>query len=239
MKNIKTVTTDQPLRKMRLRTIRSFVRREGRLTAAQKRALETLWPEYGIDTTEQKLDLESIFGRCATLTLEIGFGNGESLAKMAQAAPEGDFIGIEVHQPGVGNLLQTLKQQNIHNVRILCDDAVEALRNNFSPESLDQVQIYFPDPWPKKRHHKRRLIQAEFIALLASRLKPGGILHIATDWQDYAAHIIELMQTRHDFIDTASQSGCQPRPDFRPETKFERRGLRLGHPVCDLIYRRQ
>ena len=209
------------------------------MTAAQHRALETLWPEYGIDTSQEKLNFESIFGRKAALTLEIGFGNGESLAKMALAAPERDFIGIEVHRPGVGNLLQTLKQQSISNVRILCDDAVDALRNCFTPQSIDQVQIYFPDPWPKKRHHKRRLIQAEFITLLAERIKHGGILHLATDWQDYAAHMIDVMQTRNDFTDTASQGGCQPRPDFRPETKFEQRGLRLGHPVCDLIYRRQ
>ena len=224
---------------MQLRTVRSFVRREGRLTAAQQRALESLWPEYGLDTTRGKLNFESIFGRKAALTLEIGFGNGDSLAKMALAAPERDFVGIEVHRPGVGNLLQTLEQQSIRNVRILCDDAVNILANCFPAESIDQVQIYFPDPWPKKRHHKRRLIQAEFITLLAGRIKHGGILHMATDWQDYAAHMIDVMQARTDFIDTASQGGCQPCPDFRPETKFERRGLHLGHPVCDLIYRRQ
>lgn len=221
------------------RTVRSFVRREGRMTNAQLRAFETLWPVYGIEPSGDILDMESLFGRSAPLTLEIGFGNGASLAEMALAAPERNFIGIEVHRPGVGNLLQALSRDKITNLRILCADAVDVLENSFSPATINQIQIFFPDPWHKKRHHKRRLIQAEFIKLLGSRLKTGGLLHIATDWPDYASHIIEVMRNAIEFVDTSPSGGCQSRPENRPMTKFELRGKRLGHPVCDLIYQRQ
>ena len=221
------------------RTVRSFVRREGRMTNAQQRAFTTLWPVYGIDTTEETLRPELIFGRVAPLTLEIGFGNGKSLAEMALAAPERNFIGIEVHRPGAGNLLQALSRENITNVRILCTDAVDVLENCISAATIDKVQIFFPDPWHKKRHHKRRLIQPDFVKLLGTRLKQGGQLHIATDWPDYASHIIEVMQNTAEFIDTSSSGGCQARPEYRPITKFELRGKRLGNPVCDLIYQRQ
>lgn len=221
------------------RRIRSFVRREGRLTPAQQRALETLWPAYGIEASSNLLDFADIFGRSAPLTLEIGFGNGASLAQMAAALPGRDFIGIEVHRPGVGKLLQRLEQENLQNVRLICHDAVEVLQQMLPAASLDRMQIFFPDPWPKKRHHKRRLIQPEFVDLLATGICSGGLLHLATDWENYAEHILEVLTDSADFFNTASTSTYLPRPDFRPLTKFERRGERLGHRVRDLIYQRK
>ena len=225
--------------KKQLRTIRSFVRREGRLTSAQQRALETLWPVYGIEFSDHFLDFDVIFGRSASITLEIGFGNGASLTQMAAASPEHNFIGIEVHRPGVGNLLLQLEQENLNNVRIICHDAVEVLKRMIPPESLNKIQIFFPDPWPKKKHHKRRLIQPDFINLLATRMKPESILHLATDWENYAEQMLEVLTTSPDFINTATVGDYLPRPDFRPLTKFEQRGQRLGHGVWDLIFQRQ
>lgn len=222
-----------------LRTIRSFVRREGRLTSAQERALDFLWPVYGIEFSDKTVDIAAIFGRSAPITLEIGFGNGASLTQMAAASPEQNFIGIEVHRPGVGNLLQQLEQVHLNNVRIICHDAVEVLEHMIPPGSLDRVQVFFPDPWPKKKHHKRRLIQSGFISLLASRIKPNGIFHLATDWENYAEQMLEVLTASPDFINTAPAGGYLSRPDFRPLTKFEQRGQRLGHGVWDLIFQRQ
>ncbi|HXH02607.1 MAG TPA: tRNA (guanosine(46)-N7)-methyltransferase TrmB [Candidatus Competibacteraceae bacterium] len=221
------------------RQIRSFVRREGRLTPAQQRAMETLWARLGLAAGAELLDLDRIFGRAAPRILEIGFGNGECLASMAQAQPECDFLGIEVHRPGVGHLLLRLEQLGLSNVRVLCADAVEALGGRFPDASLDRIQIYFPDPWPKKRHHKRRLIQPQFVALLARKLKPGGRLHLATDWEHYAQHMLEVLNAAPEFVNTADDGGFVPRPDYRPLTKFERRGLGLGHGVWDLLFERR
>jgi tRNA (guanine-N7-)-methyltransferase len=216
------------------RPIRSFVRREGRLTAGQQRALDTLWPRFGIEFSEKMLDLASIFGRSAPITLEIGFGNGESLATMAQAEPERDFLGIEVHRPGVGHLLQRIEALRLTNLRVMCHDAVEVLKHQIPPGSLDTVQIFFPDPWHKKRHHKRRIIQPAFVALLAARMRPGGVLHLATDWEDYAQHMLEVLEASPQLRNTAS--GFAPRPAHRPPTKFEERGQRLGHGVWDVVF---
>lgn len=218
------------------RPIRSFVRREGRLTVGQQRALELLWPRFGLEFTPEPLDLEALFGRRAPVTLEIGFGNGESLARMAADDPERDFIGVEVHRPGVGHLLQQVEDRGLTNVRVACHDAVEMLNRQVPPGGLDRIQIYFPDPWPKKRHHKRRLVQPDFVDLLATRLREGGILHLATDWEDYARHMLEVMQQAGAFTNQAADGGFSPRPSYRPLTKFEQRGQRLGHDVWDLVY---
>jgi len=213
------------------------VRREGRLTRSQARALETLWPRWGVEP-EGLLDPDTLFGRSAPRTLEIGFGNGESLAAMAQAAPEQDFLGIEVHRPGVGHLLLRIEELGLTNVRVICQDAVEVLERHIPDESLDRVLLFFPDPWPKKRHHKRRILKPDFIALVARKLKPGGIFHMATDWEDYAQHMLAVLEASPRFRNTAPGGGFVPRPEDRPLTRFEQRGLRLGHGVWDLVYRK-
>lgn len=221
------------------RQVRSFVRREGRLTKGQKRALDKLWPAFGIDNADIMIDLNKTFGREAPKILEIGFGNGRSLAEMAEADPENDYLGIEVHRPGVGSLLLLLEEKALSNVRILCDDAVEILKHRIQDESLDRVQIFFPDPWHKKRHHKRRIIQPEFIRLIARKLKPGGVLHMATDWEEYAQHMTIIMKQSTEFENTSKRGDFVERPDYRPVTKFEQRGQHLGHNTWDLIYRRR
>ncbi|NNF52343.1 MAG: tRNA (guanosine(46)-N7)-methyltransferase TrmB [Gammaproteobacteria bacterium] len=223
------------------RPIRSFVRREGRLTPSQKRALVELWPQYGIDFAHGLLDLDQEFHRDAPgrRVLEIGFGNGAVLAQLAVSRPGDDFLGIEVHRPGVGHLLQLLKETECNNVRIIRDDAVEVLKEMLPPESLDEVLLFFPDPWPKKRHHKRRIVQPAFIELVASKLKPGGVFHLATDWQNYAEQMLELIDNASAFENVAGAGKYSERPASRPETKFERRGLRLGHEVWDLLYRKR
>lgn len=221
------------------RQIRSFVRREGRLTKGQQRALDELWPKYGIDNEKSSIDLNKTFNRKAPKILEIGFGNGRSLALMASEHPENDYLGIEVHRPGVGALLLLVEELCLSNIRIICDDAVEVIKNRIADNSLDRVQIFFPDPWHKKRHHKRRIIQPDFIALVAHKLKPGGLLHMATDWQDYAQHMTDIMKLIDAFENISQDSDYVERPDYRPLTKFEQRGQRLGHGVWDLIYRRK
>ena len=218
------------------RHIRSFVLRQGRVSNAQQRAHDTLLPVYGIPYAPQPLDLNAAFGRSAPKILEIGFGMGETTATIAAAHPENDYLGIEVHTPGVGSLLKELGEQQLGNVRIIQHDAVEVLQHMLAPGSLDGAHIFFPDPWPKKRHHKRRLIQQPLIALLASRLKPGAYLHAATDWQEYAEQILAVFSGEPLLANTAA--GFAPRPDYRPQTKFETRGLRLGHGVWDIIFRR-
>jgi tRNA (guanine-N7-)-methyltransferase len=214
------------------RTIRSFVRREGRMTRAQERALARLWPRYGLDATH-RLDLDACFGRNAPRTLEIGFGNGDALACLAQREPDTDFIGIEVHRPGVGHLLLELERRELDNVKVIRADAVQALAHCLSESSLNRVLVFFPDPWPKKRHHKRRIVQPAFIEQLARILRPGGLLHLATDWEDYARHMHDVMGGTAQFRNCAV-----PCPDYRPETKFEQRGRRLGHSVWDLFFER-
>lgn len=221
------------------RKIRSFVRREGRLTTGQQHALDTLWPKYGIDMSNTALDLGSIFGNEQPVILEIGFGNGDSLAQMARGNSGLNYLGIEVHRPGVGHLLYLIEEQDIENLRIMSEDAVEIIRNQIPEQALNGVQLFFPDPWPKKKHHKRRIVQPEFVKLIASRLKPGGFFHMATDWENYAEHMLEVMSAAEDFENSTKQGDFIPRPDSRPLTKFEQRGQRLGHGVWDLLYIRK
>ncbi len=228
-------TGEQPHQR---RSIRSFVRREGRLTPGQQRALERLWPRYGLEADGQPLDLDAVFGRRAPRHLEIGFGKGEALLNMAQALPEVDFIGIEVFRPGAGHLLRQLDVQGLNNVRVMIADAVEVLRNQIPARSLAAVYIFFADPWHKKRHHKRRLIQPAFVELLAERMTSGGRLYLATDWQDYAEHMLAVLSASAHFRNAAGR-GYAPRFALRPLTKFERRGQRLGHGVWDLQFIRR
>lgn len=221
------------------RQVRSFVRREGRLTAAQARALEELYPRFGLGHPGPPIDPAAEFGREAPLTLEIGFGNGEVLLQGAAGHPDRNFLGIEVHRPGVGRVLNQIRDRELDNVRVICADAVEVVRDRLPPVSLDACWIFFPDPWPKKRHHKRRLIQASFLGLLAERLRPGGIVHAATDWEDYAEWMLQAFMAEPLLENTAPDDGYAPRPAWRPETKFEHRGLDRGHPVRDLVFRRR
>ena len=223
---------------MNTHKIRSFIRRQGRITPGQQRAIDRLWPKYGLDKN-QVIDYSNVFGRQASLIVEIGFGNGESLAKMAANHPENDYLGIEVHKPGVGHLLLQLDQLEINNVRIFNYDAVDILEQQIADNSLSGIHLYFPDPWPKKRHHKRRIVQSEFIALITRKLQPGGYFHAATDWQDYAEHMLTVLQKHPAFINQSSDGMYCERPDYRPVTKFERRGLALGHGVWDLIFRKK
>jgi len=218
------------------RPIRSFVRRAGRMTSAQERALSTLWPRYGVDV-ESVLDLEALFGRQAEKHLEIGFGSGDALVTMASSHPEHDYLGIDVHRPGTGHLLMEIEAAQLTNVRVICADAVEVLQDGIPSQSLDAVYVFFSDPWHKKRHHKRRLIQPDFLKLLANRMKSGSYLHLATDWQDYAEYQLQVLEADPEFINCTS--GFAERPAERPLTKFEQRGLRLGHNVWDLLYQRQ
>lgn len=220
------------------RPIRSFVTRAGRITPAQQRALESLWPKYGIEPLEGRLDLGRLFARAAPCTLEIGFGNGENLVALAAAHPERNYLGVEVHRPGVGRLLLALEERALRNVRLICRDAVEVLEQHVSPASLDEILILFPDPWPKKRHHKRRLMQPAFVALLAGALAEGGVLRCATDWRPYALEMLEVLGAAAGLANLAADGGFVARPTERPPTRFERRGERLGHEVWDLAFRR-
>ncbi len=216
--------------------IRSFVLRQGRVSNAQRRAVDTLSSVYGIAYAPGALDFEQIFGRRAPTILEIGFGMGETTARIAQAHPENNYLGIEVHTPGVGSLLKLIAEHALSNLRLVQHDAVEVLEHMIAPASLAGAHIFFPDPWPKKRHHKRRLIQPAFVALLASRLAPGAYLHAATDWQEYAEQILAVFAAEPTLVNTAP--GFAPCPDYRPQTKFESRGLKLGHGVWDIVFRK-
>ena len=220
------------------RFIRSFVRREGRITPAQEQALEQLWPRYGIDYSGAVLDPASLFGRDAPLVVEIGFGSGDHLLSSAQNRPDTNFLGIEVHRPGAGRVLQLADKLALTNLRVVCADAVEVLRDGLRPGTVDEVVIFFPDPWPKKRHHKRRLVQPAFVQVLARALRSGGRLRLATDWADYARHMLEVMQVAPGFANASADGGAIPRPADRPLTRFESRGLRLGHAVADFEYLR-
>lgn len=220
----------------RHRPIRSYVLRQGRVSNAQRRAHDALLPAFGVRFSHDIVDLDRVFGRRATKILEIGFGMGETTAAIAARHPENDYLGIEVHTPGVGSVLKRIHDLELSNVRVIQHDAVEVLAHMIAPRTLDGVHVFFPDPWPKKRHHKRRLIQPAFVALLAARMKPDAYLHVATDWQDYAAHILATLSAEPLLRNTTE--GYAPRPDYRPLTKFEDRGLRLGHEVRDIIFRR-
>lgn len=216
------------------RRIRSFVTRAGRLSTAQARALETLGPQFCIPYAKAPLDLEQAFGRAAPTILEIGFGMGETSAAIAATLPEKNFLGVEVHTPGVGSLLKLIGEKGLTNMRLIQHDAFEVVTHMIAPGSLAGVHVFFPDPWHKARHHKRRLIQPPFVALLASRLAPGGYLHCATDWQEYAEQMLEVLSAEPTLANTAPDYA--PRPDYRPVTKFENRGLKLGHGVWDLVF---
>lgn len=220
------------------RSIRSFVTRAGRVTPAQQRALEQLWPKYGVAFGPEPLDTCTLFGRDAPRTVEIGFGNGENLLALSHAHPERDFLGIEVHRPGVGRLLLALEARALSNVRVICHDAVEVLERQLPPQSISECLILFPDPWPKKRHHKRRLVQRPFVELLVSRLTPGGLLRLATDWQPYAQDMLATLSAVPDLVNLAADGAFVTRPAERVPTRFERRGERLGHEVWDLAFRR-
>ncbi|WP_035383319.1 tRNA (guanosine(46)-N7)-methyltransferase TrmB [Ferriphaselus sp. R-1] len=219
------------------RHIRSFVLRQGRVSPAQQRAVDTLMPRFGITYAPQPLDLELAFGRPAPKILEIGFGMGDSTAAIAAAKPENDYLTLEVHTPGVGNLLKLIDEQGLNNIRIIQHDAVEVLRDMIADGSLDGVHIYFPDPWHKARHNKRRLVQSPFVASLMPKLKTGGYIHFATDWQEYAEQALAVFSAEPQLENTAD--GYAPRPDYRPLTKFEQRGIRLGHGVWDLIFKKR
>lgn len=220
-----------------LRPIRSFVLRQGRVSGAQQRAVERLLPVWGIPYRSQLLELDAVFGRQVPKVLEIGFGMGETTAAIAAAHPELDLLGVEVHTPGVGSLLKRIDELGLTNVRVVRHDAVEVVRDMIPPDSLYAVHVFFPDPWPKKRHHKRRLLQSAFVALLTRRLLPGGCLHVATDWRDYAEQVLEVLRAEPLLENTAD--AFAPRPSYRPMTKFEQRGLRLGHGVWDIVFRRR
>ena len=211
-----------------LRRIKSYVLREGRLTTGQERALRELWPEWGIEYTDSLLDLDKVFGRSnAPLTVEIGFGMGKSLVEMASKAPERNFIGIEVHTPGIGACLADIRDHNISNLRVVHHDAV------------DTLQLYFPDPWHKARHHKRRIVKPEFLDMIMPKLRQGGVIHMATDWENYAEQMLEVLSADSRIENLSADNTYVPRPDFRPLTKFELRGQRLGHGVWDLMFRKK
>jgi tRNA (guanine-N7-)-methyltransferase len=222
----------------RLRSVRSFVLRAGRATAGQQRALTELWPKYGVEFSPGPLDLQALFGRAAPRMLEIGFGAGEALLEFAAAHSQIDCLGVEVHRPGVGRLLLGAEAASLRNLRVICHDAVEVLQYQLAPASIALVHIFFPDPWPKKRHHKRRLIQPPFVELLAKVIEPGGTLRLATDWEPYAQHMREVIDASAAFANVAANDGFVARSAERVLTRFERRGQRLGHGVWDLEYRR-
>lgn len=207
------------------------------MTDGQKAAFEKHWEVFGLELKQGFLSQENSFGRSSELNVEIGFGMGDSLLQMCLQNPGANYIGIEVHPPGVGRIMNRAAQEDIKNLRVYMADARDVLTECFADQSIDRIQIYFPDPWHKKKHHKRRLIQQEFISVLWPKLKPGGILHLATDWQNYAEYMLEVMESQPQFVNLAGKEQYSPRPEWRPETKFERRGHKLGHGVWDLIYK--
>lgn len=220
------------------RAIRSFVVRAGRMTAAQQRAWQELWPRFGLEHAPGEFDFAALFDRDAPVVLEIGFGNGESLVALAAAHPERNYLGLEVHPPGVGHLLLRCEAEQLANVRVACHDAVEVLRDRVPDTSLDEVLLYFPDPWPKKRHHKRRIVQPAFVDTIARKLKAGGVFRMATDWQPYAEHMLATAGACTALRNESTTGDYVPRPESRPVTRFERRGQNLGHGVWDLAFRR-
>lgn len=229
------IVNSMPLSDKPHRPVRSFVLRQGRITAAQRSALDTLWRDYGVELGAEPLDLDALFGRNAPRVLEIGFGMGDALAEMAGAHPEQDFLGIEVHRPGVGNLLRLLAEQQISNVRVVCADAVEVLSGHLVDGAFDAAQLFFPDPWPKRRHHKRRIVQPPFVALVAKKLKRGGRFHLCTDCEEYAAQMLEVLDAAAEFTNTCPADGYAPRGG-RPRSKFERRATCAGRRVLDIVF---
>lgn len=221
-----------------LRRIRSFVRRQGRLTKGQQQALDNHWPTMGVEYQDAPLDFAALFGRDAPVVLEIGFGMGASLVTMAQQHPEQNFLGIEVHLPGVGACLAAAQEAGLSNLRVMCHDAVEVLEKMIPASSLAMVQLFFPDPWHKARHNKRRIVQAPFVELVRGKLQTGGVFHMATDWEPYAEHMLEVMSSAAGYRNLSVQNNYVPRPESRPLTKFEARGQRLGHGVWDLMFAR-
>lgn len=221
-----------------MRAVRSFVIRAGRMTPGQERALTEQWPTYGVELDAGMQDLDQLFGRAAPVVLEIGFGMGDSLLAMAEAMSEQNFIGIEVHRPGVGRLLNSLTKAGLSNVRVFQDDALDVLAKCIPDASLDCLQLFFPDPWPKKKHHKRRIVQPEFAQQVRQKLKIGGNFHMATDWQPYAEHMMEVMSAAEGYKNQQGEGQYAPQPEHRPDTKFQRRGEKLGHGVWDLVFER-
>lgn len=215
------------------RTVRSFVIRTGRITSAQERALANLWPRFGLDYQPETLDMEAVFGRKADRVLEIGFGDGESLVRQAAQNADLDYLGVDVHKPGVGHCLIQAEASNVRNLRLIEYDAIDVLQRQLAAGSLHRINLYFPDPWPKKRHHKRRLLQQDFLTLVASKLKPDGSFCIATDWQSYATHIDEIVAASDCFSVLERREHAGDRPLDRPTTRFERRGLKEGHKIVD------
>jgi len=218
--------------------IRSFVLRQGRMTEGQIKALDLYWKDYGLTLDQGLLDLSVVFGRVAPVVLEIGFGNGNSLVQMAAAQPEKDFIGIEVHRPGVGSIINEAQRQGVTNLRVFHEDAVDVLEQNIPDHSLAGFQLFFPDPWHKRRHHKRRLVQPEFIHFMAKKLCQNSFVHMATDWEHYAQQMMKVMTQANGFKNTQNKHDYAPRPEHRPLTRFERRGERLGHGVWDILFKK-
>ena len=221
-----------------MRTVRSFVVRAGRMTEGQQRSLDQHWPHYGVELDQGLLDLKALFDGREDIILEIGFGMGDSLIEMARNAPEKGFLGIEVHPPGVGRLLARASEEKIENIRVFCDDAIEVLAKCIPDGSLAGLQLFFPDPWPKKKHHKRRIVQPAFAQAIRQKLKVGGVFHMATDWEPYAEHMMEVMSAAEGYRNTQGEGQFAPQPEWRPVTKFQRRGEKLGHGVWDLMFER-
>ncbi len=236
--NIEQQAPEQAEEKKYMRTVKSFVLRAGRMTEGQQKAMEGVWPEMGLELERGMLDLAEEFGRDAPVVLEIGFGMGDSLVEMAKDQPEKNYIGIEVHRPGVGRLLSNAEKESLKNIRVFCDDAIEVLAQCIPDGSLSTVQLFFPDPWHKKKHHKRRIVQAAFAETIRKKLKVGGVFHMATDWENYAEHMMEVMSEAPGYNNVAGDNQYSPQPEWRPVTKFQKRGERLGHGVWDLMFER-
>jgi len=229
---------DQSVGEKYMRTVKSFVLRAGRMTEGQQKAMETVWPHMGLELSQRMLDLTEVFGRGAAVVLEIGFGMGDSLIEMAKHQPEKNYIGIEVHRPGVGRLLSNAEKEGLSNIRVFCDDAIEVLAQCIPDGSLSTVQLFFPDPWHKKKHNKRRIVQLAFAETIRKKLKVGGQFHMATDWENYAEHMMEVMSAAPGYRNVAGDQAYSPQPEWRPVTKFQKRGERLGHGVWDLMFER-
>ncbi len=230
------VDTEEIKPEFKQKSIRSYVIRGGRITAAQKKAFECYWPDYGLSLFDGPLNYCRTFGREAPVVLEIGFGMGDSLLRMAAEEADKDFIGIEVHPPGVGRLINNAGKAGLRNLRVYMADAIDVLEDCIAPSSIARLQLYFPDPWHKKKHNKRRIVQPELVQCVRTRLQPGGIFHLATDWENYAEHMLEVMNAAEGFENQAASARYSPRPEYRPVTKFEARGEHLGHGVWDLLF---
>ncbi|MDO6515283.1 tRNA (guanosine(46)-N7)-methyltransferase TrmB [Neptuniibacter sp. 2_MG-2023] len=225
-----------PAEEKHMRTVKSFVLRAGRMTEGQQKAMDDVWPIMGLELKNGLLDFNQVFGREAPVVLEIGFGMGDSLVEMAKDQPEKNYIGVEVHRPGVGRLLSNAEKEGLTNIRVFCEDAIEVLAQCIPNNSLDCIQLFFADPWHKKRHHKRRIVQPEFAQTLRQKLKVGGVFHMATDWENYAEHMMDVMSAAEGYVNFAGEEQYSPQPEWRPVTKFQKRGERLGHGVWDLMF---